>query len=192
MPRKSKFTKEMIINGAFKVVREQGWSNLSARTIAGELKSSTMPLYSYLKSMEEIEAEIRKRTIEILFSHQMKKYTEKPFLNMAVGYIVFAREEKNLFKFLFLERPKPLTKKEMRDFQKKMTKDLDEEVSLEFYFGEISVQELDDISLKSWIFTHGLAIALSYGQLIDISDDEIANLLEEAGGAFVRWTGKKK
>jgi len=187
MPRKRQFTKDMIVDAAFKVIREQGWPSLSARTIASELRSSTMPIYSCLKSMDEIEDKIRSRTYEVLLDYETKKVTENPFLNLAIGYIVFAQEETNLFKFLFLERPKPLSKIEQETLQAKASKALGEDVSLELYFKETSVRGMNDITLKSWIFTHGLAMALSYGVLTDVNQIKIIGLLQETGQAFVEW-----
>lgn len=191
MPRKRQFTKDMIVDAAFKVIREQGWPSLSARTIASELRSSTMPIYSCLKSMDEIEDKIRSRTYEVLLDYETKKVTENPFLNLAIGYIVFAKEETNLFKFLFLERPKPLSKIEQETLQAKASKALGEDVSLELYFKETSVKGMNDIALKSWIFTHGLAMALSYGVLTDVTQVKIIGLLQEAGQAFVEWAKSK-
>lgn len=191
MPRKSQFTKDMIIDAAFKVVREQGWPSLSARTIATELKSSTMPIYSYLKSMDEIEDKIRSRSHEVLLDYETKRVTENPYLNLAIGYIVFAQEETNLFKFLFLERPKSLSKIEQKTLQAKASKALGEDVSLEHYFKETSVRDMNDIALKSWIFTHGLAMALSYKILTDVNQAKMISLLQEAGQAFVEWVKRK-
>jgi AcrR family transcriptional regulator len=187
MPPKKKFSRKQIADTAFEVVRKQGWPNLSARSIAAALESSTMPIYSYLASMEAIEEEIRKRALDLLLVHQAKKYTENPFLNLAVGYIAFARQEANLFRFLFLERPKGLDGTET-DRLRRLTERIPEAAaSMALYFGGVSDDELDDVSMKSWIFTHGLAMAVSNGLLGPVDDREIVRLLGEAGKAFVEW-----
>jgi AcrR family transcriptional regulator len=189
MPPKKKFSREQIADAAFEIVRRNGWSGLSTRSIAAELESSTMPIYSYLTSMEAIEEEIRERVLDLLLEHQARKYTDNPFLNLAVGYIVFARQEANLFRFLFLERPKRFDGKEADRLRLKISRIPHAAESIALYFGGISDEELDDVSMKSWIFTHGLAMAVSKGLLGPIDDDAIARLLSEAGEAFVEWKG---
>ncbi len=61
MTQRTFFTKEMIVDAAFQLTREKGWGAVTARNVARRLGSSTMPLYSSMKSMEDIEAEVRRR-----------------------------------------------------------------------------------------------------------------------------------
>ena len=186
MPPKKKFSRRQIADTAFEVVRSKGWSNLSARSIAAALESSTMPIYSHLDSMEEIEEEIRKRAHDLLLFYQAKQYTENPFLNLAIGYIAFARQEANLFRFIFLERPKRLDGPQVDRLRRQMEVIPGTADSMALYFGGISDEEMDDVSMKSWIFTHGLAMAVSNGLLGPVGDSEIARLLLEAGKAFMQ------
>jgi AcrR family transcriptional regulator len=190
MPPPKRYSKSKITAAAFGIAREQGWSTLSARSIAASLESSTMPIYSNMASMEEIEEAVRRQALDLLLEYQMKDYTDNPFLNLAVGYIVFAREESNLFRFLFIERSQPLTDKNLSDLRSRIQGEAPD--YLEQYFGGISSGEMDDVSMKSWIFTHGLAVALGNGLVGPIGDDEIARMLGEAGGAFVAWEGNKR
>jgi hypothetical protein len=48
------------------------------------------------------------------------------------------------------------------------------------------------VTRKSWIFAHGLAMAMNKGLLGPMSDEEIANLLSEAGAAFVTWHKERR
>ena len=61
MTQKLFFTSEAILEAAYSLTREKGWAAVSARSIAKKLGSSTMPIYSTLKSMEEIERMVRAR-----------------------------------------------------------------------------------------------------------------------------------
>ena len=64
MPPKIRFCDKNIIDAAFIVLRKNGWDAVSARTIAGELKSSTTPIYTYLKSMKTLEERLVEKTID--------------------------------------------------------------------------------------------------------------------------------
>jgi len=181
-PPKSKFTKEKILDTAFIILQKKGWNYISARTIARELKASTMPIYSSVESMEEVEKELWARAFESLQKYQLEKYTDNPFLNSAIGYVFFARDLPNLFKFLFFERPEKISASELHKLRKRLPKEL-RDFSIDF-FRKISPQKLDKATLQSWIFTHGLAVLIYSGALTKLTSENIINILEEAGGAF--------
>ena len=105
MTQRTIFTREMIVEAAFSMTREQGWGGVTARSIALRLGSSTMPIYSSLKSMDEIEKEVRRKAEELMHDCQRRPYTAETLLNSAVGYVVFARDEPRLFRFLYVDRP---------------------------------------------------------------------------------------
>lgn len=184
MPVKNIFDRDKIINAAFEIVRKDGWSRLSARSLARELGASTMPLYSYLKSMEDLKKDLKEKTIDLLLEYQTKN-TDKdhPFLDMGMGYLLFAKNEKNLFKFLYEENYNGLSMKghiEDRKFNeilKVMKKDPD--------LKNFTAKELKDVLLKMWIFVHGLSFMMIYGGVNDMSDKEIKRLIVETGFAVI-------
>ena len=71
MPPKQKFTKEDIVEAAFNVVREQGWEALSQRSIAKKLNASIGPIYSYLKSMTNLEEAVIEKAYELLLHYML-------------------------------------------------------------------------------------------------------------------------
>ncbi len=188
-PPKSKFTKEKILETAFIILQKRGWSHVSARTIAKELKASTMPIYSSVESMEEVEKELWTRAFESLQKYQLEKYTDNPFLNSAIGYIFFARDLPNLFEFLFFERPEKISASELHKLRTRLPKEL-RDLSIDF-FRKISAQKLDRVTLQSWIFTHGLAVLIYSSALTKLTSESIITMLEDAGGAFFAWEKNK-
>lgn len=60
MPRKFMFTKEEIIASAFEIVREGGFSALTARSLAEKLGCSAKPIFGLFKSMDELSSEVKK------------------------------------------------------------------------------------------------------------------------------------
>jgi AcrR family transcriptional regulator len=180
LTQKAFFTKEVIVEAAFTITREQGWAGVTARNIAKKLGSSTMPIYSSMKSMEEIEAEVKARAEQLLLDFQKKDYGGDAPMNMAMGYVTFARDERHLFHFLF-DNQEPARGHE----------DPGTAVPLDQMVAEGPVHLVDQVPtamrdpriLKSWIFAHGLASMVSAGVLV-LSDERIRSLLLESGAAF--------
>ena len=54
MPPKAKFTKEQITHVALELVRADGISGLTARTLASKLGSSSCPIFTVFENMEEV------------------------------------------------------------------------------------------------------------------------------------------
>lgn len=190
MNQPSVYSYSQIIDTAIELIREQGWSAVSTRAIAKKLGSSTMPIYSHVRSMEELEKELRKEARKLLKSFQQRRYTDNILLNLAYGYVVFAKHEKNLFQFLFIESPETFSSE-------------DQSVLNSFFaeFGEDSAEakllsELKDsgqlaLVQYTWIFTHGLAMLVNTGAFNSSSDQEILRFLMNAGEAFYQWGIKK-
>jgi AcrR family transcriptional regulator len=184
MTQKTFFTKEAIVEAAFTLTREEGWPAVTARSIARKLGSSTMPIYSSMKSMEEIAAEVRERAEALLLEFQGRNYGGEGSLGMAVGYVTFARDERNLFRFLYIDRP-------LRAAPAPGAASGQVTTAEQFMSGARPVMLADQVPtamsdpriLKSWIFTHGLASLVS-GGVLDLPDEKIRTLLMESGAAF--------
>lgn len=181
MTQKIFFTREAIIQAAFELTREKGWGAVSTRNIAKRLGSSTMPIYSSMKSMEEIEREVRALAETVLLDYQRRRFTEDVAQNKAVGYVAFARDERNLFRFLYVDRP--VTGEGGEDRPMPTLEELTTSDAVPSLEDQTRVAMQDRRILKSWIFTHGLASMIGSG-VLDLPDGEILSLLQEAGGAF--------
>ncbi len=183
------FTKEKILEAAFRLLRAGGWAKVTVRNIARELGSSTMPIYSSGFSIDEIEWELKARVWELIKDYQTRPYTENKLVNLAVGFIMFAKEEPRLYRFLYVERPIPQPEEDAGKsrFEEAYAK-----------YGELlseirAIPEgiTNPLILKTWIFTQGLAAVLSSGQLA-LTEEKIVALLEDAGGAFYTFEELKK
>ena len=106
LPPKPKFTKEEITNAALKVAREKGIGAVSAREIAVVLGTSTRPIFTYFRTMDELKKAVRQFAEDIF-----QKYVEKglamepPFLGVGIQYLEFAQQEPELYKLLYMTRP---------------------------------------------------------------------------------------
>ena len=102
MPKKVIYTREEIIEKAYEMLKSEGLNQITARTLAKKLKTSPAPIYGHFDSMEVLKDELVKKARERFLNYIIKNYTEKPFLNAGMGFVIFAREESELFRAVFL------------------------------------------------------------------------------------------
>lgn len=183
MPPKTRFSREDIIQAAFCVVRKHGWAGLSARSIAKELNSSTQPIYSHLKSIEDLKEEIVKKIYELLFSYGTTKRTGDPWVDVGLGYVLFAKEEKQLFHCLGDEKLLPVAKK----YAEQSFESVTETLSNYSPFQGLSEEQIYKIRKLGFIFAFGLAVLINRSHVTDITDEkEIARLLKIADQALLK------
>ena len=100
MPPKARITKEMIIDAAFAVVRRSGADEINVRKIAAELGCSTQPVMYHFRTMEELRAEVYEKSVSfsknVAFNGDQNTIEE-----LCIRYIHFARDEHNLFRFIY-------------------------------------------------------------------------------------------
>ena len=107
MPAKNRFTKEQIIDAALSLVREKGSSALSARTLAKRLGASPQPIFSYFDSMESLREAVVDAAKEIYAERVKVGLSQTPaFKGAGEQYILFAKEEPELFQLLFMTENK--------------------------------------------------------------------------------------
>jgi AcrR family transcriptional regulator len=192
MPAKNLFKRDTLLEAAFKIVRTKGWERLSARSLAKELNCSTMPIYSYIKSMKRLEKELGKKAINLLLTYQTTKRTEQAFFDMGLGYVLFAKEKKNLFRFLFGRGTGRGKYWNRRSILKEFAfKTLIEKMRGDPLFEGFDGESLNNILTKMWIFVHGLAVLINNNAFASASDDDLQALLKETGRFIVKGEKSK-
>lgn len=104
MPPVVRFTRESVLNAAYELVRREGLSALNARAVAKELGGSTQPIFRLFSGMEELYAEIIRMADENLCSRmtQQARESRNEYISVCMSYLLFARDEPELFKLLFM------------------------------------------------------------------------------------------
>ncbi|MFD0681120.1 MULTISPECIES: TetR/AcrR family transcriptional regulator [unclassified Paenibacillus] len=104
MPPTAVITEEKILKAAFEIVRVQGLEYLTARNIAQKLNCSTQPVYRIYDNMDEVKDRVYGMAVSLMrdqiFSHQDDQ--NSPALNMAIGFLHFAKQERYIFQFVYL------------------------------------------------------------------------------------------
>ena len=181
MPMKSKFTVDDIVDAAFSISREEGLDKCSARAIAHRMQSSTMPIYSCLSSMKELEDAVRKKAVDLLISYSTKDRTGNVFLDMGVGYIMFAKSEKHLFRMLFLSEATEEAIGLRKRFKEYVMTALLEKLTDFEPLKEFSEEQKRKLMDRSWVFNHGLAMLLNNSLIDDLDEKQVAELLMDNG-----------
>lgn len=178
MPR-IKFTKKDIIRATYEIMKYEGIQNISARKIASRLKGSTAPIYANFSTIEELKDEIIQIAEDRLKEYLFKEYTERKLLNGAIGFIIFSREEKELFRAIFLDGAKGFEKL----FNETMKILLKEEV-LMMSFPNLSYEEAKMSVKRLWYWAFGYATLVCIGSLTNETDEKIKEKIIEIGDNF--------
>ena len=98
MPPKARITREMIVDAAFEIAREDGAEAINARTVSQRLGCSTQPVLYHFASIDEI----RRAVYEKADAYHTAYLTRgADGMEIALRYVRFAAVEKRLFRLLF-------------------------------------------------------------------------------------------
>ncbi|MFC1863624.1 TetR/AcrR family transcriptional regulator [Thermodesulfobacteriota bacterium] len=188
MPPKINFRKEKIIQIAFEILRKEGLGALSARKIAMNLKCSTRPVYTAFRSMTELQDAVieKARQYAMKYFQQNNDCTGSLFLNMGIQYFRFAREEKELFKLLFLDGKMGMNLEKMGHPFLPLIDQMKKDDRLQ----DISEESLKRIGLNMWIYTHGL-VSLSYNEPSEHAEEFVMEYLMKIGKNMIEWKNDK-
>ncbi len=182
MPPKTRFTRDMVLDTALEIVRDEGWPLLSARNIAKRLNSSVGPIYSILNSMGALEEELIRKVVDLLIESMKTPRTDDQTLNIGLGYIVFARDEKQLFRCFLYEKYATLR----RPYRKKLWGLFGKKFIDDNRYSDLTHEEINRHRRKMYVFSHGLAVLINTGSLPDRQNDkDIAAALRETRGMLL-------
>ena len=160
MPPKVKITKDNVVTAALEIVRTSGEQALNARTVAAALGCSTQPVFSNFATMEELRLAVMEKA-DALCQEYIRREVEKgefpPYKASGMAYIRFAKEERELFKLLYMcdRAGEPPEDSELTDQMESLVH---------------SNTGLDGIRaklfhLEMWAYVHGIATMFATGYL---------------------------
>ena len=108
MPAVRKISKAQIIDAAVEVLRDGGYAAVNARSVAKKLGCSTQPIYFSFRNMEELKAALTERAIQmhtkrVQDSLRVHEGNDSRYSSYGMGFVRFAAEEKQLFRWLYLD-----------------------------------------------------------------------------------------
>lgn len=174
MPTKIRISKDMILDAAFEIVRQEGMEKLSNRELANRLKCSIRPIYYQFENVEEMQKElymkIEKYFYKFLLDNMVKEIPK--YKQVGINYIKFAKQEKKLFQILFMSD----TGLTPDAFVSKNGDDYEEIAKLIKTSTNLKDNDIKDFHTKMWIFCHGIATLVA-NDTIKLTDNQIQELL---------------
>lgn len=101
MARTALLSKKQIVEAAFDLMNQNGMSALTIRSIAKHLGKSTAPIYTQYEGFDAIMDDLRLFVKDKILTYTSGSYTGDAFLDIGVGLIVFALENKNVYTHFF-------------------------------------------------------------------------------------------
>ncbi len=173
MPPIRKISKQDIIDTAYEIVKNEGFSHVNSRRIAKELNCSIQPIFHNFQNMDELNKIVYQKIYEKYQEYMMRgKTLDKSYKQMGLGYIKFAKDYPIFFKILFMQK----TNLDAENFVMHDTLG-DDIIKAGQKLTGFSYQEQKKFHIKVWIFTHGIACLIATNT-IEISDSELDELLE--------------
>lgn len=181
MPKPSLFTNEDIVSCSLALVRDNGPEVLSARAVARALDASTMLIYTRFGSMEDLLRAVVKEAYRSMGKLQAERRTGDLFLDMGVGYVLFARREPNVFRLLndVLYRPG------LGSIHEEHTKMLVDRMAAHPLCKGLSPEERRTFFLQGLIYCHGLAHLCHTEQYRNLSEKDLEGLVVYTGRRYM-------
>lgn len=103
MPPKTKFNKENIVETAFEIAKENGFSAITARSVANRLGSSVAPIYVNFETIEDLIQAVVQRVFAISNELLAKQTGPDIFQNIGKASLEFARDYPVFFRELTMQ-----------------------------------------------------------------------------------------
>ena len=174
MTAKIKITRNDILEASFSLLRREGLQAVNARNIANALSCSTQPIFSNFDSMKELHIALINKANSLFEEFLKNEYNRDqypPYKAYGMAYIRFAKEEKALFKLLYMRnRSDDLQAVELAINTQMETvvmenTNLDHEVAKLFH-------------LEMWAFVHGIATMFAT-DYIDLDWEIVSKMLTD-------------
>ena len=184
MPPKAKYTREEIVQKAFEMAREKGIDAVVARELGKALGTSSSPIFTAFKNMEELHREVRKVALKEFESYVSDALNYTPaFKYVGMKMIEFAMREPKLFQLVYMRE---------HDSSQSYAMLIDElgdtvRVCIEIMQKEyvLSKEEAEMIFRQVWLHTFGICVLVA-GKVCRLTPEEISEMLSmEFKGALI-------
>ena len=187
MPPKVKITKEEIVETTIALLRKEGTAAINARNIASALNCSTQPVFSNFATMEKLQEAVLAAIYSRYLSF-LKKEAESgkypPYKAYGMAYIRFAKEEKELFKLLFM---RDRTGEEMS-----VSVDFEESAQMIMKANGVSYETAKLMHMELWSCVHGIGVMFATS-FFPLEWEMVSDMLTDVyQGLRAKHVGKEK
>ncbi|MBR2622073.1 MAG: TetR/AcrR family transcriptional regulator [Clostridia bacterium] len=173
MPPKVKITKQEIVAATLSLLREQGEQAMNARSIAAAIGCSTQPIFSNFDSLDDLQKAVYAAAYDHYYgflTREMESGQYPPYKAFGMAYIRFAKEEKQLFRVLFMCDRKGQDLLPSSDYS--------QSVDMIMKANGISKEEAERWHLEMWCFVHGIGTILATSYL-SLDPELISSMLSD-------------
>ncbi len=170
---KKQITKEQIVQAATALVAERGMEFFNARNVAERCGCSTQPIYLCFDNMRQLEervAEQMQACYDKYIAEEIASGKYPEYKASGMGYIRFAKEQPNFFKYLFMrDRSEETDDAQAYQFKREAKRvqnyGFDENAALRMH-------------THMWVYVHGIAAMYATGYL-NWAWNDVSELLTE-------------
>ena len=187
MPPKVKIAREEIVNAALEMIRQDGEASVNARSIAAVLGCSTQPIFSNFATMEELRGAVIDTAYECylgFIQSEVKSGKYPQYKASGMAYIRFAREERELFRLLF-----------MRDRTEEDTSpspDFEDAAKAIATANGMTIEAARLLHLEMWSCVHGIGTMLATS-FLTLDEELVSRMLTDVYlGTLARFLKEEK
>lgn len=175
MPPKIKISKDDILRTALELLRQSGLQALNARTISSALNCSTQPIFSNFANMDELKLAVVEQADALCQAYMQQEVESGRFPAYkahGMAYIRFAKEERELFKLLYMRDRSGEVIEAETDLNSHM------ETLVHQYTG-LDPDQTKLFHLEMWAYVHGIAAMFATG-FLDLEWELVSKMLTDA------------
>ena len=188
MPPKKKYSKQQIVETAFKLARVEGIEGLTARKVADEMGSSVAPIYVNFNDIKDLKKAVAHKAFKVSREMSKEEVTGDRFLDIGIASLRFAKEYSKLFQELVLKK-----NDYMEDYDQALGDKIIGDMSDDSKLRDFNDEELKMILLKMRIFQLGLSVMVANELLPeDFDEEEQIELLASMGTDVITATRLQK
>jgi len=175
MPPKARYTRDEIIEKAFQMVREKGIESVVARELGKELGTSSSPIFTAFKNMEELQQEVRKRALREFESYVKDALNYTPaFKYVGMKMVEFAMKEPKLFQLVYMREHDGSQSFSMLVEELGDTVEVCVRIMQKDY--ELSCEQAEKLFRQVWLNTFGICVLVA-GKVCRMTQEEISEML---------------
>ena len=174
MPPIVRFSREAVLDAAYQLIRREGPSALNARAVAKELGGSTQPIFRLFSGMEELKSAVTELALTT-WKERMKvrmRDSAFPYLTIGMSFLLFARDEPELFKLLFMRDR--VTDGSCTDYN------ISWGVPLIESSVKVDAETAAQLYERNWLFCYGLAVSIATKYIPCMDECQMRQLLVES------------
>lgn len=179
---KQRIIKEMVVDAAFEIARNEGMEKVMVKTIAEKLGCSVQPIYSYCKNMDSLRRDVTERARHFIQSY-LREHIDPGNLFQSTGraYVQIAKEEPHIFKLYILQKRENISS--LDDLYRTETNpDMAKVIARNLNLG---IEAAKQLHLNMLIYTIGIGTIMAVATP-GISEAEIFHQQEQAYQVFSR------